>query len=475
MPRRRRATWVTVAGALCLFGLGCQVQVSYQFVNPFRGGPTVLADAREDGRQKVKAADGVAKPDADAVQQAAAQEQAPAVKLISADEDSGPAEAAPMPLAPPAADEALPPPAPGPAGGCPAVPTELQKLSHPPYMIEPPDVLFIDPIRMVPRPPYVVQPLDVVRIRVADTLPKQPIDGTYTVAPDGTINLGFSYGTVRVGGLSLPQAEQAIRRALSRVLISPQVAVGLSQYRAAQPMRGEHLVRQDGTIRLGTYGSVYVAGLTLAEAKCAVERHLAQFVQGPEIALDVFACNSKVYYVIYDGAGFGQQVFRLPITGNETVLDAISSVACLPALAPKKCIWVARPAPCDSPCVQILPVDWRAITTAGSTCTNYQIFPGDRIYVASQPSITVNNTIAKLLAPIERLFGVPLLGAATVSTIRTDYWRTCWQPWPYPPPSVVPHALPPLPTAANQGAPEGPDTQAPAPRKTDGNPPARLN
>jgi len=429
MSGRRRVTSVTVLGAawaLCLFGLGCQAQVSFQFVNPFTGRPIELADSEDEDGQKVKAADWAAKPNPDPVKPAPAQEKVPApLKRVSATEDGGPApgpkpgDVAPAHPAPLLADGALPPEH-GPDGNCPAVPTELQKLSHPPYMIEPPDILFIDTIRMIPRPPYVVQPLDVLLIRVADTLPNQPIDGTYTVSPDGTINLGFSYGTVRVGGLSLQQAEEAIRRALSRVLTSPQVAVGLSQYRAVQQTRGEHLVRQDGTISLGTYGSVYVAGLTLAEAKCAIERHLACFVQEPEIALDVFAYNSKVYYIIYDGAGFGQQVYRLPVTGNETVLDAISSVSGLPAVASKKRIWVARPAPCNNPCVQILPVDWRAITMAGSTCTNYQIFPGDRVYVGSQPIIALNNTLAKIIAPVEQLFGVTLLGAATVNTIRTN-------------------------------------------------------
>jgi polysaccharide export outer membrane protein len=434
MSGRRRVTVGTVVGgawALCLLGLGCQVQVSYQFINPFKGKPVELAEGEADEAAPVKTAEWASKPNPDAVKQVAAREKVtadaprPTLKSVSAEEDAGPAVGQPAPgKAAPAvvADPALPPDGhlPDPDGNCPAVPTELQKLSHPPYMIEPPDILFIDTIRMIPRPPYVVQPLDVLLIRVTDTLPNQPIDGTYTVSPDGTINLGFSYGTVRVGGLNLQQAEEAIRRALGRVLTAPQVAVGLSQYRAVQQTRGEHLVRQDGTISLGTYGCVYVAGLTLAEAKCAIERHLAKFVQEPEIALDVFAYNSKVYYVIYDGAGFGQQVFRLPVTGNETVLDAISSVNGLSAVASKKHIWVARPAPCDNPCVQILPVDWRAITMAGSTCTNYQIFPGDRIYVGPQPIITVNNAIAKVLAPIEQLFGVTLLGAATVQTIRTN-------------------------------------------------------
>jgi polysaccharide export outer membrane protein len=294
-------------------------------------------------------------------------------------------------------------------------------LSHPPYVIEPPDILLIDTVRLIPRPPYTVQPLDILLIRVADTLPNQVIDGAYTVGPDGAISLGFSYGAVQVAGLSLQQVEEAIRRQLSRVLKDPQVAVGLSQFRGVQQVRGEHLVRQDGTISLGTYGCVYVTGMTLGQAKCAIEAHLSQFVQAPEISLDVFAYNSKVYYIIADGAGFGQQVYRLPITGKETVLDAISAIQGLPVVASKKRIWVARPAPCGHPCSQVLPVDWRAITQAGQTCTNYQLFPGDRIYLHSDPLICLNNTLSKIIAPIEQLFGVTLLGNFTVRSFgRTN-------------------------------------------------------
>jgi polysaccharide export outer membrane protein len=69
-------------------------------------------------------------------------------------------------------------------------------------------------------------------------------------------------------------------------------------------------------------------------------------------------------------------------------------------------------------CDQILPVDWRAITQGGSTDTNYQIFPGDRIYVNSNCLIRIDSALAKILAPIERMFGVTLLGAATIQQIR---------------------------------------------------------
>jgi polysaccharide export outer membrane protein len=304
-----------------------------------------------------------------------------------------------------------------PTGG---VPHELAMRSLPPYMVEPPDILLIDTIRMIPKPPYTVGPLDILIIRVAETLPNQPIDGTYTVAPEGTINLGYSYGLVQVGGMTLEEIERAIRQKLGAVLKEPQVAIGLAQFRGIQQARGEHLVRPDGTINLGTYGCVYVAGLTLQQVKVAIERHLSQYLLEPEVTVDVFAYNSKDYFIIIDGAGYGQQVFRFPITGNETVLRSISLIQGLPAVASTKKIWVARPAPAHHECVQLLPVDWKAITQGGATGTNYQIFPGDRIYVHSDPFICLDNTLAKILAPIERLFSVTLLGTAVIQNFRNN-------------------------------------------------------
>lgn len=296
------------------------------------------------------------------------------------------------------------------------VPTEKAKTSLPPYVIEPPDILLLDPIRLVPKPPYVVAALDVLIIRVGEPLANQPIEGPYTVSPDGTVNLGYSYGQVRVAGLSIEDVERAIRTQLGRVLKEPQVSVTLTQFRGVQQTRGEHLVRPDGTINLGSYGCVYVAGLTLGQAKVAVERHLCQYLQEPEVSVDVFAYNSKVYYVITDGAGYGMQVYRFPVTGNETVLDAISNIQGLPAVASKKKIWVARPAPPHHPCSQVLPVDWVAITEGGVTTTNYQIFPGDRIYVQSNCLIRFDNVLAQILSPFERLLGFTFLGASTYQT-----------------------------------------------------------
>src|SRR5262249_12408569 len=150
----------------------------------------------------------------------------------------------------------------------------------------------------------------------------------------------------------------AIRNQLKLSINNPQVSVTLLQFRGVQQTLGEHLVIQDGTITLGSYGSVFVTGMTLNQAKAAIERHLANYLQNPEISLSVNAYNSKVYYVVTDGAGFGQTVRRLPITGKETVLDAIALNGGLASVSSRRKIWLARPGPAGAPCYKILPVDW---------------------------------------------------------------------------------------------------------------------
>lgn len=187
-----------------------------------------------------------------------------------------------------------------------------------------------------------------------------------------------------------------------------------------QPIGGQHLVRPDGSIGLGIYGSVFVAGLTLDEAKDVIQEHLSQRIKKEklQVSVDVFAYNSKVYYVITDGGGYGEQVYSFPITGNETVLDAISRINGLPAVASKKRIWLARRVPGEDCEDQELPVNWCAITQRGIAATNYQVLPGDRVYVHSDCMIRYDSWLAKLFSPFERIFGITLLGSETISSIK---------------------------------------------------------
>jgi polysaccharide export outer membrane protein len=66
----------------------------------------------------------------------------------------------------------------------------------------------------------------------------------------------------------------------------------------------------------------------------------------------------------------------------------------------------------------VLPVDWKGITQDGLTATNYQLLPGDRIYIRSDALLWFDGMLVKIVTPIERMFGVTLLGAVTVKQLQ---------------------------------------------------------
>jgi len=296
------------------------------------------------------------------------------------------------------------------------VPRELDKVSLPRYVIEPPDILMINAIKVVPKPPHRLEPFDGILVRVANAFSDAPISDLYYVDPEGKIDLGPTYGRVSVVGMTTDEAQDAIRRHLANMLDEPQVSVSLAISSGVQTISGEHLVGPDGYVNLGTYGSVHLAGLTLDEATEEIERLLSNELQDPEVVVDVFAYNSKKYYIVTQGAGLGDNVAEAPITGNETVMDAIVRIGGISQVSSKN-IWIARPAPNGVGCDQIMPVNWDEISRSAATATNYQLMPGDRLYIAEDAYVKFDSTIAKYTRPFERLFGIVSLGTGTFNRI----------------------------------------------------------
>jgi polysaccharide export outer membrane protein len=210
------------------------------------------------------------------------------------------------------------------------------------------------------------------------------------------------------------------------------ILVELLEGLPGRPISGERLVRPDGKISLGWYGDVYVAGLTVPEVKEKIVLHLRKYLHDEELGLikadeettewirdkngepirieprdsdrvfvDVTAYNSKNYYILGDVAVPG----KLPITGNETVLDAINYAnGLMPTAAPQN-IRLVRPAPPGACCEQILPVNLAAITSGGDPTTNYQLMPGDRIVVYRDPIVRLTVFIDRLAAPFQTVIG----------------------------------------------------------------------
>jgi protein involved in polysaccharide export with SLBB domain len=312
------------------------------------------------------------------------------------------------------------------------VPRELEKVTLPIYRVEPPDILLIEAVQSIRPADAPLRAGDQISIQASNTLPQDPeedpvtnqfrvINAIYVIQPNGMVDLGPEYGQVDVEGLTLAQAQDEITSHLEEQigLTMPRVSVSLPDLSGKQPVAGEHLVRPDGTVSLGVYGSVFVAGLTLDETRSAVEEHLAKHLHDPEVNVDVLAYNSKTYYIITDGGGFGEQISSFPCTGNETVLDALAQIQGLSQISSKK-IWVSRPAPAGADYSQIMMVDYRAISQDGITTTNYQLFPGDRIYIVADHLVAFDNLVTKVTAPIERIFGFVLLGNGVVRRLQTN-------------------------------------------------------
>jgi polysaccharide export outer membrane protein len=272
------------------------------------------------------------------------------------------------------------------------IPRELAKVTMPDYIIEPPDILSIETIGLIPKLPYKLKPLDVVSIFSAGLPEDIQLAGDYTIQPNGTIQMGHALGMVTASGNSVAELQESLSKMLKETYREPDVWITLSQMGAQQQIAGEHLVTPDGKVNLGTYGRVRVVGLTIEEAQLAIQEHLSESLENPEISVDILGYNSKVYYVITQGAGLGDQVVILPSKGNETVLDAIGQIQGLQSNSSTR-MWIARPGRNAAGGDQILPIDWLAITQRGATDTNYQVMPGDRLFVSEDMLVAFDTAL----------------------------------------------------------------------------------
>ncbi|GAA5509904.1 polysaccharide biosynthesis/export family protein [Novipirellula caenicola] len=138
-------------------------------------------------------------------------------------------------------------------------------------------------------------------------------------------------------------------------------------------------VLTDGSIDLGGYGRVVVAGLTLEDAEALVEQTLVEEgEEETEINIRLLEAMHR-FYVLGEVNSPGSY----PLTGYETVLDGILAAGGLTSDAAPCKLLLARPTTSHS-CRVTLPICYREITQMGDTATNYQLMPGDRIYVAGR-------------------------------------------------------------------------------------------
>ena len=144
----------------------------------------------------------------------------------------------------------------------------------------------------------------------------------------------------------------------------------------------DQTVMVDGTIDLGEYGRIVVAGMTVEQIEVAVTaavQSLHRDVTIKPINVRLNVAESAVYYVLGEVNAPGSY----PLIGRETVLDGIVTAGGLSDRASECQVILSRPTPPGS-CRIVLPVCYDRVVQLGDTTTNYQLRPGDRIYVGTR-------------------------------------------------------------------------------------------
>jgi polysaccharide export outer membrane protein len=211
-------------------------------------------------------------------------------------------------------------------------------------------------------------------------------------------------------GSGSPQAQprELTKQVLDDYRVEPGdvLAVEQAEFDASVRLPSDQTVRADGTIDLGPYGRLIVVGKTIDEVQQAVQQRVDERAaeaadgivdvddpdgRGQTVVVRLIEPESKVYYVVGEVNSPGTQ----QLIGRETVLDAIFAAGGLSDKADRHKIILSRP---TSPCEPrtVMSVCFRHIVQLGDTSTNYQILPGDRIYV---PSLTFWDEVGRSLFP----------------------------------------------------------------------------
>lgn len=217
--------------------------------------------------------------------------------------------------------------------------------------------------------------------------------GTLTLFPAGHDLLSVTKDVRRSPSRFSPIPRELEKTVLSTYVVQCGDGLVIEPGSLESPLRfpTDQTVLADGTIDLGKYGRLIVAGKSVEQIEADVDAAISA-VEKRAAPVNVRLVNptSAVYYVLGEVNSPGS----FPLIGRETVLDAILAAGGLSDKASPCDIIVARPTPPGS-CRIVLSVCYRHIVQLGDTSTNYQIMPGDRVYVATR-------TLCEQLLPIHK-------------------------------------------------------------------------
>jgi polysaccharide biosynthesis/export protein len=208
--------------------------------------------------------------------------------------------------------------------------------------------------------------------------------GGFSLFPSGTYLTHQAREVVNASPRVAALPRELDRSVLPAHFLQPGDVVVIEPVRLEANIRlpADQRVMADGTVDLGGFGRAIVAGMTIEDAEQLIEQRIAE-LGSERIPIHVRLVEpQQVYYVLGEVNSPG----AFPLVGSETVLDAILAAGGLTGRASTCDLMLVRPTPPPS-CRVTLPVCYQAITQLGDTSTNYQLQPGDRVFVATRTMV----------------------------------------------------------------------------------------
>ena len=157
-------------------------------------------------------------------------------------------------------------------------------------------------------------------------------------------------------------------------------------------------VRPDGRISLDLIGDVQVAGKTIQEVEADITNRIAEYIVHPDVTVTLAESNSRKIYVLGEVGAPGDY----PIIGKVDVLDAFGTAGGRTRFSKLDTARLVRPGIEGQ---RVFQVNLAAITLYGDSATNYELQPGDVLFVPPNGFARVGYAVGILLFPLQQVLG----------------------------------------------------------------------
>jgi polysaccharide export outer membrane protein len=195
-----------------------------------------------------------------------------------------------------------------------------------------------------------------------------------------------------------PPATPGTPAQTTKYRVSPPDVLQIS-VRPAPEINRTVIVRPDGRISFDLIGEVVVEGKTVEEIQREITARIEQFIVHPDVTVVLKNSNSRRYYIF----GEVKKPGAYALIGHVTALEALGSAGGPTRFASLGSARLVRPS--EGKGLRYA-VNFKQISRYGDSATNYELQPGDVIYVPPTLSARIGYAIGVIFFPIQQILGL---------------------------------------------------------------------